>query len=329
MSQERADAASQRSADLLARLVEVEQRLARHEAGNGARQIIRTHRSGRRGWWAGAIVAILVALVPLSLLGADPVFSDLGTAGAEHRADIQTLGAAGITTGFDDPTSNDPNLRLYDPKGLVTREQMASFLARTAGLGDNPPVANAETASTALKLATDPASTVTFAANDLIRIASFNSGDDFFLPASPAPPTRDLQTLTIQVPTQSYLLFQFTGYMIAKQGVMAASLQGNVRLDGGDKKLLTIANLAIDSVATYPGTFDRQPVAGSYVFLATAGTHTVTLSIDRLSGSSTDIGLAAPSIQVLAIPFGTTGAGATAVPSGSSGDGNASSSGQP
>lgn len=301
-----------------ARLAAVERRLAAYE---GSRRN-QSSRSGPRGrLWAGAIVTILIALVPLSILGAEPTFSDLGTAGAEHRADIQALGAAGITTGFDDPASGDPNVRLYDPKGTVTREQMASFLARTAGLGSNPPVANA---ATARGLATDPVGSATFAANDLVRLAAFYSGDDFFLPASPAPPTRDIRTLTIEVPTQSYLLFQFTGYMIAKEGIQPASLRANVRLDSGEKRLLTVANLAVGG-GPYPGGFDRQPVAGAYTFLATAGSHTVTLSIDRLSGTSADIGLAAPSLQVIAIPFGATGAGASPVPGGASGQGSASS----
>ena len=93
-----------------------------------------------------ALAALLVALVPLATLAANPVFSDLGDAAAVHQPNIQAIGDAGITTGFADP--NNPNARLYNPKGLVTREEMASFLARTAGLGANPPVANARTALT-------------------------------------------------------------------------------------------------------------------------------------------------------------------------------------
>ncbi len=106
-----------------------------------------------RGRRPGRLVAtlaltLLVALVPAALLAADPAFSDLDTAGAVHRADIRAIGNAGITTGVDDPASADPNVKLYNPKDVVTREQMASFLARTAGLGANPPVANARTAQT-------------------------------------------------------------------------------------------------------------------------------------------------------------------------------------
>ena len=94
-----------------------------------------------------AIVVLLAALMPLSMLAAGPTFSDLGTAAPVHQPNIQAIGDAGISTGFEDP--NDPTKRVYDPKANVTREEMASFLARTAGLGGNAPVANAKTAQTA------------------------------------------------------------------------------------------------------------------------------------------------------------------------------------
>jgi hypothetical protein len=85
-----------------------------------------------------ALVALLVALLPLALLAATP-FNDL--TGGVHDANIEAIYNAGITRGCD------PNVS-YCPTDLVTREEMASFLARTAGLGDNPPVANAATAQT-------------------------------------------------------------------------------------------------------------------------------------------------------------------------------------
>jgi len=58
---------------------------------------------GRRG--TALVLALLLALVPLSLLAANPVFSDLGTAAAVHQSNIQAIGNAGITTGFDDPAN--------------------------------------------------------------------------------------------------------------------------------------------------------------------------------------------------------------------------------
>jgi hypothetical protein len=315
------------TAALQARLAQVERTLARYEAERGARSSTPKRGVRRRGLWAGAVAALLIALVPLSILGAGPTFNDLTTAGVEHQADIQAIGAVGITTGFDDPKSSDPNQRLYDPKGLVTREQMASFLARTAGLGTNTPIVNA---ATALKLGASPAGTTTFAANELTRIAAFNSGDDFFLTSSTStPPARDIHTLTINVPVQSYVLFQFTGYMIARQGASCpCELRGSARMDAGSKVILTSSNLGTETT-NYVGTFDRRSVAGSYVFLATPGSHTFTLSIARGSGGTLDIGLAAPAIQAIALPFGPAGESATTVPGGASGQGNASSTSQP
>jgi hypothetical protein len=85
------------------------------------------------------LAALLVALVPLAALAANP-FNDL--TGGVHDPNIDAIYNAGITRGCDPDVS-------YCPTGLVTREEMASFLARTAGIGGNPPVANAKTAQTA------------------------------------------------------------------------------------------------------------------------------------------------------------------------------------
>ncbi len=83
-----------------------------------------------------ALVALLLALTPLSLLAANP-FTDL-VSGSVHNTNIDLIYNAGITTGCV------PNAQ-YCPTDTVTRQEMASFLARTAGLGTNPPVVNAKT----------------------------------------------------------------------------------------------------------------------------------------------------------------------------------------
>ena len=87
-----------------------------------------------------ALVGLLVALLPLSLFAAG--FTDLngGTDHAAANVDIGLIAAAGITKGC-----NPPDYNRYCPNDYVTREQMASFLARTAGLGTNAPVVNAKT----------------------------------------------------------------------------------------------------------------------------------------------------------------------------------------
>lgn len=87
------------------------------------------------------IVAVLVALIPLTAL-ADFAFLDLDP-NSPHNDNIAAIKAAGITKGCDPPAFVQ-----YCPKDFVTREEMASFLARTAGLGGNPPVVNARIAQT-------------------------------------------------------------------------------------------------------------------------------------------------------------------------------------
>lgn len=86
-----------------------------------------------------ACLALFTALVPLGLLAAGP-FTDLDPA-SPHNANIAAIQAAGITKGCDPPAFTQ-----FCPKDTVTREEMASFLARATGLGNNPPVANALTA---------------------------------------------------------------------------------------------------------------------------------------------------------------------------------------
>jgi hypothetical protein len=104
-----------------------------------------------------ALVALLVLLAPLATLAASP-FTDLN-ANSVHNANIDAIYNAGITRGCDPGVA-------YCPNGLVTREEMASFLARAAGLGTNPPVANAATAINATNAQTaQTAQTATSAIN--------------------------------------------------------------------------------------------------------------------------------------------------------------------
>ena len=117
----------------------VQERLTRAEARLAAmrptpRRVVRRARLR-----AGLALALLLALVPLGIRAASP-FNDL--TGGVHDGNIDLIYDAGITKGCV------PNVS-YCPTANVTREEMASFLARTAGLGSNPPVMNAKTAQTA------------------------------------------------------------------------------------------------------------------------------------------------------------------------------------
>lgn len=67
----------------------------------------------------------------LDLPAGSASFTDLGT--SVHTADIGALATAGITRGCNPPTND-----LFCPQDPVTREQMASFLARALGLDTSP-----------------------------------------------------------------------------------------------------------------------------------------------------------------------------------------------
>src|SRR3954447_7410622 len=87
--------------------------LAVHAAALAALRCQLTRRSRRR-LVPTALVALLVALVPLGLLAANP-FTDLNP-NSVHNPNIDAIYSAGITTGCV------PNAQ-YCPNDVVTREQ--------------------------------------------------------------------------------------------------------------------------------------------------------------------------------------------------------------
>jgi hypothetical protein len=135
------------------------------------------------------MAGLLVALLPLSLLAANP-FTDLDPAQdgpTGHNPNIDLIYNAGITKGC-----NPPENTAYCPKDLVTREQMASFLARTAGLGSNAPVVNAKTVGG-------------YAPNGLVRMASA-TGPTLSNPISLTATNKTDATVTMQAPGPGYIL---------------------------------------------------------------------------------------------------------------------------
>ncbi|MGZ8475481.1 MAG: S-layer homology domain-containing protein [Candidatus Limnocylindria bacterium] len=82
-------------------------------------------------------LVILLALVLAGPVLAANRFSDVPDSNIHHD-NISAIADANITRGCNEGGT------LYCPGDPVTREQMGSFLARTAGLGGNPAVANAD-----------------------------------------------------------------------------------------------------------------------------------------------------------------------------------------
>lgn len=255
----------------------------------------------RRGGHLVAVVAlVLVALlVPLGVLAAGP-FQDLDPA-SPHNDNIAALRAAGITKGCD-----APEFTRYCPKDTVTREEMASFLARTAGLGTNPPVANAKTAQTATtaatagRLSTNQAGGAGYAANELLRIGSNPLPTDVTLSSSAATIGA---TTSIAAPTSGYVLVTGTAFLYHESG----NCPCRIDMDLFD----TASNAGIPGAATEQTIYNVPggPAFGSltyaHVFPVTAGTHSYAVRLYRVSGSAALAGES--DISVLFIPFGPTG----------------------
>jgi hypothetical protein len=195
--------------DVLARLEEqeAELRALRHRLdGTVAPPRFRTRgpRPARRGWrWqrpaAALLLAFLLTTVPLGLLATD-TWSDVPDSYVHHD-DISLITDAGITFGLSSTT--------FGPDQFVTRGQMASFIARTAGLGSNPPVVNAQTAQTATNAeAVDGKS-----ADELIRLAG-ESGDTVDLTDT----YQDLVTVGITAPAPGFVQVTATLFAFGEAG---------------------------------------------------------------------------------------------------------------
>jgi hypothetical protein len=227
-------------------------------------------------------LACLLPLIPLTIFAANP-FTDLNQ-NSSHNADIDTAYNLGIVNG------TGPNT--YDPNSPVTREQMASFVARTAAL-------------------------------NRIAFATFTSaGADADLGAGPS---KDYMTVNLDVPGRAgqsvYVRVSFTGYAFAKTsdvGVLnpecPCMLRGELRMDNGGKQIVTRSVVGANAT-DYVGTAgaggvadaDRKDFSGSVVFLATPGQHTFTMSVTREFGTAPNVGFAFGNMQAETIPFGGAG----------------------
>lgn len=229
-----------------------------------------------------ATLAFLLPLVPLTLFAANP-FTDLNN-GSVHNPDIDTVYNLGIANGCTTTT--------YCPSDPVTREQMASFLARTAAF-------------------------------DRVGFASFTSAAaDADLGAGPA---RDYMVVNLTVPGRAgqsvYVRVSFTGYVFAKTTDVSilnpgcpCLLRGELRMDNNGKQIVTRSVVGANP-ADYVGTAgaggvadaDRKDFSGSAIFLATPGAHTFTMSLMREVGTAENVGFAFGNMQAEVIPFGGAG----------------------
>lgn len=298
--------------DLLARL---NARLAVQEETNAtlstqfaALQSRQRRRQARRGrsWLAGAVLASFLALVPLGLLAANP-FNDL--TGGVHDANIDAIYNAGITTGCV------PNVA-YCPTDFVTREQMASFLARTAGLGSNPPVANALTAQTAVSAqtaqqaqnATSAGNATTmggYAPNGLVRAARAEGSV-----VATGDPYVTVLTLTVIAPAPGLVVVSVGAQGIDVDGAGGANscpCEANLILRHVQSNTEAPHLMAID-ITGVGGHEDEDSANVSYAFPVGAGTNTFQLRANKIFGQSF-IQVSAQGFAIY-VPFGYDGGAA-------------------
>jgi hypothetical protein len=237
------------------------------------------------------LAAFLVALIPLATLAANP-FTDL--TGGVHDTDIDAIYNAGITTGCDPDE--------YCPEKNVTREEVASFLARTAGLGGNPPVANALTAQTAGSAQTatsaDNANTVGgYAPNGLVRAARGGTANLNLL-GSLDPG----QAVTITAPAAGIILVTASAVPNYAGG---PDCPCNAYMQLVDTVSGERAPLAAGTLAT---NFASTQLVSTWAFPVEAGQRTFRLEVDPEAQFGTDLTYFNQSLTALYVPFGATGA---------------------
>ena len=248
--------------------------------------------------FAVGILALLIALVPLSIFAANP-FIDL--AGTVHDPDIDTAYNLGIANGFENP--NDPNTRFYYPKQNVTREEMASFLVRTAALN---------------RIAFDSRSSAS---------AEDNLG---------AATEKEYMDVTLVVPGRTgdatvFVKVSFTGYVFARSSAgvpgTATLLRGDIRRDGeaaGAAQIVTrsVVGANPNAIVSAPASgttpavapAERLDFSGSRVFELEPGTYTFRMVVVREVGAAQDVGFGFGNMQAETIPFGPDGSRGTTAP---------------
>lgn len=266
---------------------------------------LRQRRLRRRRIAPSLVLACMLALIPLSIRAAGS-FTDL--TGSVHDANIQAIHDAGITTGCV------PNIR-YCPTANVTRQEMASFIARTAGLGTNKAVVRAARLSVSAPTAASPS----YAANELIRasqaISTYRRDTSEFALASvynTATPLDPIVTVDITAPSGGFVVVNATiGLSIepSSTGGAANGTVGFARLRDVSPTT-TGSSSPLLSTATGNGS-QATTLSPTYVFSVAAGQHAFTLEAQK-AGTGT-VRAFDGVITALFVPFDSTG-GATTQP---------------
>jgi hypothetical protein len=231
------------------------------------------------------VLATFLALVPFSLLAANP-FTDL-VPGSVHNADIDAIYNAGVTTGCDPGVA-------YCPTENVTRQEMASFLARLGGLGANPPVANAATLQG-------------YAPSGLVRVAQGRgtniTGNDF--PIAAVTPTYEAlpgATVTINAPGSGFVLLNSSVSVSSNQTISILARLRDVT-PGAPGDAVSPEFSRFDS-----GDFGTGTIAITHIFPVNgAGAKSFRLEVAKTAGSPVARN---GTITAIFVPFGSSG-GAT------------------
>jgi hypothetical protein len=194
-----------------------------------------------------------------------------------------------------------PNVS-YCPTANVTRQEMASFLARTAGIGTNKPVTNAARLAITNPVAGGP----TYAANDLVRVARAGTDTTGLLHSiTGTQPSafQDVLTLTISAPGAGFVLVN-ASVSIENGGACTRFGCGVfARLQHGNSGAIS-PYLVVDADT---GDHPDDAVALTYIFPVSAGVQTFTIQLGRNNAAAT-MSYFSPQATALFVPFGSTGA---------------------
>lgn len=224
--------------------------------------------------------------MPLSIYAAN-TFTDLQS-GSVHNGDIDTIYNLGITTGCVPDTQ-------YCPTNNVTRQEMASFLARTASLN---------------------------------RIAFFSLPSASATENLGAASSRGYMTVTLTVPgragdTAMLVKVDFTGYAFARSAAMNTQTPGcpcllrgeitvNGEMAGGTPavpaQIVTRTVVGANPAAIVnPGPAERTDFSGSRVFTLAPGQYTFTMSLVRETGTAENVGFGFGNMQAETTAFNGSG----------------------